>query len=337
MAGQVKKKRRGCGWYMAGYGLAAVFYGAAGFASFLLVLFALTAGNEVLAVPELRGRQRAEAEAQLPPGLTLRVIDESCSLPAGTIFGQNPLPGKKVKLPHQIEVLVSKGSDQRPVPDLINLPIEFAIEQLERNGLKAGTVQEVEAAESPVLDGAVLETRPPAGTMLPVGGKIDLVVRREARAELEKVPDLVGRRLSEMESLTRETGLKLDGVTSRPDYDRAPGTIIEQNPAAGTPISEGMTLHLVVASPAEDGAPGPVELGSPPPAASARAVPLYFVVPPGVGSYEVRVVQTDGGGEREVFRDTCEPGRRLLINLSVSGRGYAYIYVAGQLNRVVPL
>lgn len=331
------KKRRGCFWYLAGYGFAGVVYAVVGVASFLLVLFALTAGNAVVEVPEMRGRLRAEVEAQLPSGLTLRVIDQACSLPAGTVFGQNPLPGKKVKLPHQVEVLVSKGSDQRPVPDLINLPIEFAIQQLERDGLKAGTVQEVEAAESPVLDGAVLETRPPAGTMLPVGGKIDLVVRREARAQLDKVPDLVGRRLSEMESLTRDLGLKLDEVEHRPDREHEPGTIIEQYPAAGTPIIANMTLRLVVAEAAEGGGPSPVEMGAPPPAAATRAVPLYFVVPPGVGAHEVRVVQSDAAGEREVFRDNCEPGRRLLLNLTVGGRGYAYIYVGGDLYRVVPL
>ncbi len=333
--GREAHKRRGCFWQLFTYGVAAACYAVVLGASFAGALYTLTASGEIVTVPEVVGKLRPEIEAQLPAGLTLRVIDEACSLPAGTIISQNLPPGRTVKLPHQLEVRVSQGSDQRPVPDLINLPLEYALEQLERDGLRAGTVQEAEIDNSPVLDGAILETRPPAGTMLPVGGKVDLTVRREARELLAQVPDLVGRRLSEMQSLADGLGLRVDRVDRRLDYNHPAGTVIEQSPVPGTPLTEGMLLHLVVA---DDGSGMPAAAaGRAAVAVAPRAVPLYFVVPPGVGNYDVHVTLSDANGDREVFRDSCEPGRRLLLNLAVNGSGYAYIYVGGELNKVVPL
>jgi len=328
-----KKKRRGCFWHLLSYGAAGMFYAGLGTVSFLAALYGLASGGEEVPLPDVRGKLRAEAEAALPDGLALKVIEEACTYPAGTIVSQNEPPGKKVKLPHQLEVLVSKGGDQRPVPDLINLPLDYAKEQLARDGLRAGTVQEVERAESPVLDGAVLESHPSAGTMLPVGGAVDLIVRREARPQITQIPNLINQRIGDIESISSKLGVKVERIDKRFDSDHAPGTIIEQYPAPGTPITEGMMLRLVVAEGADGAAPQ--ERGGD--AGATRTVPLYFVVPPGVGSYEVRVALNDATGEHEVYRDNCEPGRRLLINLTVSGRGYAYIYVAGDLNRVVPL
>lgn len=331
MAGTAGKgrKQKGCCLLKAALaGGGVVFYGLVLAASFLVVLVNLTGGNAIITVPDLVGQPRAAAEAALPTGLLLKVIDQSCTLPAGTIIAQDLPPGKTVKAPHYLEVTVSRGEEARPVPDLLNMPLEIAAEILAKQGLKIGNITEIEEPPdqvSEVLAGAILGTEPKAGTMVTVGSQVNLFVKKVVQTGGITVPDLTGRTLSEAQPLLESLGLTLGRTTTTEDFNHLPGTILTQTPPAGSAVTSGTTINFTVADQPGDRS------------AASRSVQFYFVTPPGIGTYEVKVVVSDNQSDRDVFRETCEPGRHLLFPIRVSGRAYAYVYVGGELYRVMPL
>lgn len=327
-AGRGKKKKGCCLLKAAVAGGALLFYGIVLVAAFLVVLVNLTGGNAIVTVPDLVGQPRGAAEAALPSGLFLKVIDQSCTLPAGTIIAQDLPPGKTVKVPHYLEVTVSRGEEARPVPDLLNMPLEIAAEILAKQGLKIGNINEVEESAdqvSEVLAGAILRTDPAAGTMVAVGSKVDLFVKKVIQTGGITVPDLTGRTLGEAQPLLESLGLTLGRHTTTEDFNHLPGTILTQTPPAGAEVTSGTVVSFTVADQPGDRA------------GASRSVQFYFVTPPGIGTYEVKVVVSDNQSDREVFRETCEPGRHLLLPIRVSGRAYAYVYVGGELYRVMPL
>jgi serine/threonine-protein kinase len=60
------------------------------------------------------------------------------------------------------------------------------------------------------------------------------------------VPDVTGRREDAARRTLEDAGLKVD-VTEQETEDREAGTVLEQDPAAGTEVDEGSTVTLTVA------------------------------------------------------------------------------------------
>jgi len=326
---QKTRKKRGCGLRLIGVIFAALMYIGLAVTMFLLVLFHLISGAEVFMIPDLVGMNIAEIEPLgLPEDFHLTVIDQSCSEPEGTIIDQNVMSGKDIKLPYYLEVTVSRGREERPVPDLQNLPLSLARELIQQEGLVLGSLQSADMDTGTVLPGAVLESDPQAGTMLELGGKVNLVIRSEQRYAMIRVPDLRGHQFSNVASVLRELGLSFSeehDLEEKLDYDHLPGTVLEQFPEAGATVPGGTGLHLVIAHQPSSSRP------------ATRMVPLYFVTPPGLGQYEVRVMVNDSFGAREVFREVTEPGRHLMLQLRVSGDATASVFIGGELHKVIPL
>ncbi|MDP9295115.1 MAG: Stk1 family PASTA domain-containing Ser/Thr kinase [Actinomycetota bacterium] len=65
-------------------------------------------------------------------------------------------------------------------------------------------------------------------------------------------PKLVGRTLTDAEAKLKESNLKLGTVTKTPNTSVRPDTVLSQSPAAGTKLTEGSTVSLVVAKPPAD-------------------------------------------------------------------------------------
>ena len=81
-----------------------------------------------------------------------------------------------------------------------------------------------------VRSGRVVGTSPPAGTTLERGSQVTLNVSRGP--EQVEVPDVTGQSEENARSALEGAGLRVGKVT-REESDEAPGTVIEQSPAAG--------------------------------------------------------------------------------------------------------
>lgn len=92
---------------------------------------------------------------------------------AGTVVGQDPVPGV-VRDKHSTIVLrVTRGAAQVRVPDVRHLPVDEARRRIDRGNLKPGTVT---FRNEPKLEpDRVISTVPKAGTLVDVNTRVDIV------------------------------------------------------------------------------------------------------------------------------------------------------------------
>jgi eukaryotic-like serine/threonine-protein kinase len=177
------------------------------------------------------------------------------------VAGQSPDPGTEADEGSLVTITVSSGPGETQVPLVQDLPADDAVARLREAGLKSE--QRREFSET-VKSGRVIETSPSEGSTVRKGSTVTLVVSRGK--EKVDVPGVVGKARDEAERLIRRAELE-PAVTEREDADADPGTVLEQDPAAGTALAKGRTVELVVAkAPAEVVVPGVID------AAEAEAV-----------------------------------------------------------------
>jgi serine/threonine-protein kinase len=131
--------------------------------------------GEGIAVPQLRGRSTADAQAALASaglgGLDVTRLPHP-RLPEGTVIAQSPLPGQQLRAGVGVRVAVSSGVPRAIVPDVVGFHVDRARGLLERLGF---TVQQVDE-ESDVEAGRVTTMEPGAGSRLPLPANVQLTV-----------------------------------------------------------------------------------------------------------------------------------------------------------------
>jgi len=133
-----------------------------------------TSASEVPRVLELPSPQAGERLERL--GFRVRVASRRPhpSLPAGTVIWQDPAPGTALSAGAAVELAVSDGAPEVPVPDVSGFAPELAREVVEAAGLRVGGVDTVRRASA--AEHVVLSTRPAAGATRTAGGTVELVV-----------------------------------------------------------------------------------------------------------------------------------------------------------------
>lgn len=117
------------------------------------------------------------------------------------------------------------------VPDVANLELKAAIEQLEADGFKVG--DQTEEPSDEVEEGNVIRTTPEAGKLRDKGTEIHLFV--SLGKETSTIADYTGRDIDQVKTLLQNSDLRtirIDEVFS----SKAVGTILDQSPKEGTEI-----------------------------------------------------------------------------------------------------
>src|SRR3972149_4070085 len=201
----------------------------------VLMPFFVRLGQESV-VPNLTGLTQEEAETILKDkGLGLRVIGEEYDLkrPAGTIIYQMPDSASKVKRGRKIKVVLSKGGEKATVPQLKGMTYGQAELALANRGLKIGNPVYV-SVDSLHRD-EVIASFPSAGTVVPLGMEIRVVVNQEQTDTLEivKVPKFKGDNIRDVNSKIEKLGLKLGKIEYKVKNKLLPGTVLKQIPKEG--------------------------------------------------------------------------------------------------------
>jgi eukaryotic-like serine/threonine-protein kinase len=150
------------------------------------VTLVVSRGRERVAVPDLVGRSRDEAERLLEEA-ELRAAfreREDAEAEAGTVLEQDPAAGEEVAKGGTVELVVAREPAEVPVPGVIDEDEEAAVQALEDAGFEV-TVEEA-AAETPDEDGIVLDQDPDPDTPRPQGSEVTITV---GRFEPEAVPE----------------------------------------------------------------------------------------------------------------------------------------------------
>ncbi|UTC65585.1 PASTA domain-containing protein [Treponema sp. OMZ 788] len=142
-----------------------------------------------------------------------------------------------------------KTADQVLVPNIEGEKFEDAVLKLQVKELYPRL--QLRFSDNPEDAGKVLEQSPPAGTIVKAGKRINLIV--SSGAVLDRVENYVGKTLSDVQqhfaSLFTAGRKQLISIKEPIMYKSSSipaGTILEQNPAPDTKISDGVFIEFIV-------------------------------------------------------------------------------------------
>jgi serine/threonine-protein kinase len=205
-------------------------------------IWALTRDNsEQVAVPSVLEQPVSIARAALESDgfeVAERPIPQ-CS-PENTVTEQDPLAGEKVDEGTEVTLTVSLGLSST-IPDLRGKKLADARKQLEDDHLLVDTREE----SSPGVDaGRVIATEPVAGSEVDCNSPVTIVVSKGEK--LVTLPDVTGDQQEVAQAELERAGLVVD-IDTR-DADEEEGTVIGQDPAAGSELPKGEHVTLVVST-----------------------------------------------------------------------------------------
>ncbi len=247
------KVRLRLGWFKPGAWLAALAGGhdrrlfAGGFLVFLvagyfiaaLSLFPAPFFAEARTVPDVIGLTQSEAqEALLAEGLQAGDA-ETVSHPTasfGNVVWQDPPRGVVVPEGWSVQLSVSQGPQQIPVPDVANYTGELAALLIESAGLTPVIV----SVQTPLPRGEVENTRPRAGVTLRPGDSVRVLVSVGPATVV--MPDLLGMTLEQAQDTLEALGLVMGTFRRATSRAQAEGAIFRHQPPGGTLTAPGTNV-----------------------------------------------------------------------------------------------
>lgn len=210
-------------------------------------------GKKEVQVPNLLNKTLEEALVEIKD--TDFEIDEASinyevseEYEEGRIMLQNPGANTYVKKNTKIKLTISSGTEEGniPVPELENKDFDAAVRLLKDAGLE---YEKIEEESSTYELNYVISQVPKAGTKVSKGYKVILHVctsKPEANEE-EKVPvpNVVGGDMAAADKKLKAVGLKLGNV-KKEKSNKPEGTVISQNPTAGSESPKGSYVNIVI-------------------------------------------------------------------------------------------
>jgi serine/threonine-protein kinase len=158
-----------------------------------------------------------------------------------------------------VTLVVSRGPQKVAVPDVVGKNRDDAQRAIEAAGLQATFTDREDATKDP---GTVLETSPTAGTRIPKGGTVDLVVAK-APPKIA-VPDVIDKPYADAKATLLAAGFRVKRRLQTVDTQDGDKKVLDQNPAAGEKRDKG-TLVLLTEGRFQPGSPTPSPTASPTP------------------------------------------------------------------------
>ena len=164
---------------------------------------------------------------------------------AGYVYKQSPVAGRTVREGQSVTLTVSLGIQSVTVPDVTNYLQADAEQQLKNLGVSVLVTQ---AVEPTVASGSVIRTDPAAGSQVAAGSTVVVYVSRPQVSTTAKVPSLVGlSSVNDARTLLVQNKLGLGSATEQYS-DKPAGTIIAQNPAAGSTVKVNSRVSVTVSA-----------------------------------------------------------------------------------------
>lgn len=223
----------------------------------MIVFFSLsfyTRHGTGIPVPQLKGMQVEKAMSLLKEqGFDYKidsvyVLDQS----PGSVIEQDPDPGTNVKENRTIYLtVVTRLAPPVSLPDLEPYTYREAVATLANYGLKVGdTTYRSDIARDRILEmrfgGQVIK----AGTAIPKGSRIDLVLGNGEGASEVEIPDVVNQDLDAAKFVIKNGGLTLGTITYQGSItDSTSLVVVSQSPIKTdslSKVSNGTRINLTV-------------------------------------------------------------------------------------------
>jgi serine/threonine-protein kinase len=198
------------------------------------------------AMPSLLGVDRQVAERLIADAdLVARVTEaHDDAVAAGHVAATDPAAEARLLRGAEVRVTISLG---RPaVPEVAPGTTAAAAEQAVRDAsLTPVRVTAADEYSDKVPAGAVVRTDPRAGTALPIGAPVTLVLSKGVEPPREvAVPFLIGEDASDAVDELVDAGLEVD-IQAQFPFGSEDGTVVDQDPDPGTRVDPGSTVVLV--------------------------------------------------------------------------------------------
>jgi serine/threonine-protein kinase len=215
------------------------------------VMLTVSAGPGSAKVPSTAGTTTAEAEEELE-GAGFKSEVESVhseDVEEGLVIHSKPSGGETATRGTSVLLTVSSGPRLATVPVLAGTQRSVAVQQIRGRGFTPS----VEEEESAKPSGEVIRQTPNAGSQLPAGSTVSIVVSKgEAKAT---VPNVIGKLRADAVEALRAEGLKPTVNEAETEVPSQVGRVTDQFPPPGSEVKPGSAVTVVVGKQAS----GPAE------------------------------------------------------------------------------
>jgi beta-lactam-binding protein with PASTA domain len=221
------------------------------------IFFVTVRGGEQTLVPELRGKELAEALLELQvkdlyPRIQLRYSQSAKD--KGQILEQDPAAGTIVKAGRRIRLVVSQGVILNRVENYIGRNIEDVRMDMQTAAASSGGT--LLSLKEPLMydfsgeaPGTIIRQKPEAGTDISGPTGLEFVVSRGLENSLVTVPQFVGFPISSALEQIGRAGIAFEFTLQDRQEGEKGETVVYQNPPAGLSVTSNDILSLTVNSP----------------------------------------------------------------------------------------
>jgi beta-lactam-binding protein with PASTA domain/predicted Ser/Thr protein kinase len=217
------------------------------------VALTVSAGPGSAKIPGgLSGLSQEEAEEKLEgAGFDVRAEKvNSDQVEADLVIRSEPGGGTTATRGSTVVLTISKGQKLAKVPVLVGTQRSVAVQQIRGRGLTPG----VEEEESAKPAGEVIRQAPSAGSELPRGSSVSIVVSKGEKKT--KVPNVIGKERREAVEALRAAGLAPIVEEEETEVAQQVGRVTDQFPPPGSEVEPGSEATLVVGKRAKESEAG---------------------------------------------------------------------------------
>jgi len=206
-------------------------------------------------VPRVVGFGKAAAVTRLEQfGFTVQIRPVPSAKPKDRVLAQAPEGGAKLSSGGLVALTVSSGPPKQGVPNVVGLKVSTAVKRLQAAHLDSR--QKIVFAREAA--GTVVKQTPAPGAAVKKGAAVLLQVSKGPQRV--SVPAVVGRDRQDAVAAVKNAGL-VAAVFSVPASDPQ-GTVVAQDPAAGSKAPKGSRVRLNVSQGAPATSPAPAATGA---------------------------------------------------------------------------
>jgi serine/threonine-protein kinase len=307
--------------------LGIILLGAGFILSVLAGLMVNTLMNEIVhsekevIVPDITGKTLDQALTILGrKNLSLLKVAKKydTKVPAGSIISQSPPPGLSVRGGRTVEAVVSSGGQVVFIPEIKGKSLRQAELLLRQASLVMG--EQERTYSDTVKRDYIVSQDPESGRIVEKNSYVNVVVSRGPMEveKIKKMVNLLGRNINKVEVILGELSLEIADVSTVVNDDLKEGTIVSQYPPPGTIVDENTKVNLIISTLSRS-------------QKEVRDETIYYEVTQTGKDREVKIVISDGIGERIVYQATEKGGAKIEVPVKLLGQAKAEIFVDGIL------
>lgn len=164
------------------------------------------------------------------------------------IMDQNPEFNERIEPGGSVNIIVSKGEETIIIPNIIGLDFIEASNYLESLGLIVKSINKAPVTSTDITNetGKIIKVIPSPGTKVKANSLVEITI--STNEPLVLVPDLMNFSVEQAKSKLDLEGINYEISYINKDYSVQEGTVLGQNPEAGTYISPGSSVILSIGS-----------------------------------------------------------------------------------------